>query len=1463
MNKKILFLLSSILVAFFSAYTQPVISCPGVNAGTDTTIASSVNGCVFLNAIPVSGFQPTTYNVGQIPYNPYPFNAGNPIIINMDDVMGPVTTLPFDFCFYGNNYNQAQASSNGYVSFNLFAPGSFSPWGIAAPVPDPNAPLNCIMGPWHDINPAFGGAVYAQLYGVAPCRVFVVSWENNAMFSCTGIFTTQQIAIYETTNIIEVYIQSKPLCTTWQNGASILAVHNSTGTQAVVPAGRNFPNQWAAVNEGWRWTPAGAPNYTTQWFEVGNPVAIATTDTVTVCPVACNNNYTAVTTYTNCNGTVVTVSDTVFVAGPVPNAFTNPTITDPLCNGGNNGSIVLNPTGLTLPLVFNWPGQLSTTATLSNLTAGTYNVIIEDSTGCVLNDAFVVNEPTPVSPNAVFTNALCFGAASGTATAVPSGGTPGYTYNWSGGGGTNATATGLAAGQYIVTVTDNHGCTGRDTVQIAQPTQVVASSTMIPVLCFGTATGSTSGTAVGGTPGYTYSWSPSGQNTATATNLAAGVHTVTATDANGCTSTSSVTVTQPSQLSALSTQTNVSCNGGSNGVATVITSGGTPGYVFNWSPIGGTGATATNLPAGNYTCTIIDARGCTITRSFVILQPQPATVNVFSTPEICAGSCNGTANAVSGGGTPPFTYAWSNGATAGALLNLCAGVYSVTVIDGQGCVASGTTTVTANPSPIANAGPDRSFCEGDGGVQLSGSASGGGGAPYYFTWTCNNPPCGLSCVSCANPIANPTDTTTYYLLVTDQNGCTSPLDSMVVNVLPKPIVNAGPDTAICGVPAPCVVLTPTITNGYGPYTYQWLPSAGLNNATILNPCARPDTSTIYALVVTDLSTGCTSDFTTTDTLATVEVTVNPVPVADAGPDRVICDGDTTQLQSTGTGAGPVYDFQWSPINGLSSYTAINPFAYPALTTQYSLVVYSNGCPSVADIATVYVTEIPTVDAGQDRDICAADSAFLDGYAAIANQVIPDSITSYVWSPAAGLSATDVPDVMASPAQTGYYYLTATTAAGCSNYDSVLVTLNPSPILDAGPNMTVCAGSGPWDVSGVITWYNSVNPSDQQNIIINWSPSQYIVGPHDVRNIQINPDHTMYFYFTVTYNTCSATDSLLVTVVSEISPIAVADTNVVCQGESVGLHVTGGLGGGTILWSPAASLDDATSADPIATPSTTTTYYVTMSEAGCFGTDSVTIQVIETPKVAFVNTFAEGCSPIEVNFTSLTSDGVLLTWDFGDDSPRENGSSVTHVFATPGTYPVMLWGTNIGGCTDSSDVPTIVTVHDTVVPAFHSDPNYPVELTLPGTEVHFTDDTPGATSWLWNFGTGFTSSAENPVYSFGTPGTYFVSLIVQNQFGCAGTVTHGPYIIKVPDIFIPNVFSPNGDGINDTYIVQYTGNQHFSFAVFDRWGVKQYTTTNKNAGWDGTNKGNEVVEGVYYYTLNIGDREFTGNITLVR
>lgn len=273
------------------------------------------------------------------------------------------------------------------------------------------------------------------------------------------------------------------------------------------------------------------------------------------------------------------------------------------------------------------------------------------------------------------------------------------------------------------------------------------------------------------------------------------------------------------------------------------------------------------------------------------------------------------------------------------------------------CLCISCHTSFAQTIPVADAGPDQSICEGQS-AQLTGSAT-SGTSPYYFTWWCDttNATYSIDSLFDDDPMVTPTATTQCYLQVVDQTGQISATDSVLITVNPVPVVDAGQDLSICPDSAPCVTLVPTITNAPGPYTYSWFPGPGLNDPSLLNPCARPVLTTTYALQVFS-SQGCTNGPPGTDSSAMVTVVVHPQPIADGGPDRDICAGDTTQLPGFGYGAGPLYDFQWSPGGGLSDPNTAAPLAYPTTTTAYTLTVWSNGCPSYADTVEVNVFPLP-------------------------------------------------------------------------------------------------------------------------------------------------------------------------------------------------------------------------------------------------------------------------------------------------------------------------------------------------------------------------------------------------------------------------------------------------------------------------------------------------------------------------
>jgi hypothetical protein len=187
-----------------------------------------------------------------------------------------------------------------------------------------------------------------------------------------------------------------------------------------------------------------------------------------------------------------------------------------------------------------------------------------------------------------------------------------------------------------------------------------------------------------------------------------------------------------------------------------------------------------------------------------------------------------------------------------------------------------------------------------------------------------------------------------------------------------------------------------------------------------SPFARPDTTTIYTAVVTS-SNGCSSALTTTDTLSSITVVVNPQPIAEAGPDIDACLGDSTVLQGLSYGAGPVYTYEWSPFTGLSDPTLPNPVASPPFTTQYILNTWSNGCPSIGDTMTLWVHTTPTPSAGNIVEICLGDSGQLDAFGA------GDSTAfyTYLWTPSASLDDATAENPLASPDTTTVYDLVVT------------------------------------------------------------------------------------------------------------------------------------------------------------------------------------------------------------------------------------------------------------------------------------------------------------------------------------------------------------------------------------------------------------------------------------------------------
>ncbi len=465
---------------------------------------------------------------------------------------------------------------------------------------------------------------------------------------------------------------------------------------------------------------------------------------------------------------------------------------------------------------------------------------------------------------------------------------------------------------------------------IGNPAVVTTSSFTSPS-CFGYSDGSATVTVTSGTAPYTYSWAPSGGTNATELGLPAGTYTCTVTDANGCTNATVVTVTEPAAITATTMQTNVSCNGGTNGDAMVMVSGGTPTYTYSWSPSGGNGAMATGLTAGSYTCDVTDANGCTTSATFNITEPsQPLMTAAANNGNVCPGDTAmliGTAM----GGTMNYTYNWMPGNMSGSVASdVPSGptTYTLLVTDANGCTDTSTTTVLVNTPPTVNLGPDTIVC---GGIILDAQNAGG-----TYLWSDNS----------TQQVLSVTVGGVYAVTVTDINGCSS-IDSVVVSMVTAPsggIISCSGGNDVC--PGDSINLLSVGESGNldwwvmlvaAPFWQQ----VGSGNPFNHVPPTLADTGTYQFMAIA--SNGMCPD----DTSNIITVTVHVPPVVLLS-DTAAC-GNSVILDAGNSGA----NYLWND-NSTQQQLSANA------SGMYSVVVTDQyGCVG-SDTANVTINQNPVV-----------------------------------------------------------------------------------------------------------------------------------------------------------------------------------------------------------------------------------------------------------------------------------------------------------------------------------------------------------------------------------------------------------------------------------------------------------------------------------------------------------------------
>jgi SdrD B-like domain/SprB repeat len=595
--------------------------------------------------------------------------------------------------------------------------------------------------------------------------------------------------------------------------------------------------------------------------------------------------------------------------------------TNVTCFGLNNGTATAIGTGGWAPYTYLWSTG-ATTSTITNLAPGTYSVTVTDIDLAFATATVTITQPNQLGVTTYGSSQICVTTPDGTATAVPFGGTPPYTYLWST-GASSAQVSGLAAGTYFVTVTDFRGCTavGSTNVDIFGNEGIWIGDSTVNVVCFGQNNGMAIAMPMSGTAPYTYAWS-NGGNTMKITNLAPGTYTVTVTDANGCFGTHIFNVTQPPALTVNKSATNALCT--NNGTATVMPGGGTPPYSVLWNN-GQSTFTITGLAPGSYSATVTDSKGCTQISGTVSVGGSNTTIGISFVSQIPAGcTIGGAATAAVANGSGNYTYLWSNGQTTAVATNLSVGNHTVTITDvTSGCSNSAVVNIPQATPIISTATVSTNATCATGG---SATASATGGiTPYSYTWsngqttqTATNLPAGVytvtvrdatNCVSTATATVGQTQGPSVTLNITSSAGCTTGGTANVV-----------------------------ATGGTAPYTYLW--SNGQTTVSATNLPAGP-----VRVTVTD-NNGCATIGTGT-MISTQAHTVSAQISVQA-----TCASGATATATPSGGVGP-FSFQWS--NGQTTATATNltPGSYTVTVTG------ANGCTAAIGL-TVAAPPVPSV-----------------------------------------------------------------------------------------------------------------------------------------------------------------------------------------------------------------------------------------------------------------------------------------------------------------------------------------------------------------------------------------------------------------------------------------------------------------------------------------------------------------------
>lgn len=1185
-------------------------------------------------------------------------------------------------------------------------------------------------------------------------------------------------------------------------------------------------------------------------------------------------------------------------------------VDDVTCFGFNDGAVSFSSNGGQAPFSYAIDSSsFQASNSFLSLAPSNYMAYIMDANGCLDSASFTINEPALLEVQIVSPgNVLCSGGTIDSLSASVNGGTNPYAYLWST-TETIPTITSISFGTYWVAVTDDNACTANDTVTISQPVPLFLSISADSALCGGQNTGLAQVDSIsGGVAPYTYSWvGPNGAvaGNTVASNLFAGIYTLTVTDANGCDISATTEVYEPSPVLISFVIDALACFGDTTACINTTVSGGVAPYAFSWS----NGAITPNLcglGAGSFILSTTDASGCTRIDTAVVVSPPALSLNIDSVNVSCKGLNNGSATVTVSGGTSPYFYAWddANNQNTPTASNLIAGTYQVIITDNNACTDTISTMVN-EPSDsllldlnsLSNA-----LCFGQNGtIDVTTT---GGTPPYIFEW-----------LDASNTVVgNAEDLNigagTYTLTVTDANTCTYSLSESISEpaalVLTLNANNISCNAANDG------TLAATIIGGTAPYTHSWSNgaitdsiftlSAGtycdtlvdangcqiVSCATIIEPAAislQIDSTDISCKDLNDgtaivTASGGTPGFTyswshsATETGAAVGM-LSPgtyqVVVTDASscqdsistsvsePDSlllsidnvvdVLCNGNSTgAISISTTGGTPAYAYTWT--NGAGS----NEDASNLAAGNYSLTVSdANNCSYTVTQTISEPSALAINLVGSNISCFGASTGSID--ATVSGGVLP---YTYSWSNTANTE--DIANLAA-----GSYALTVTDANNCSLTESITLTQPALVAIAFSMDAVNCFGGSDGSLTASVSvggtapfsYQWDANASNQAGATAsNLSAGTYSVEVSDA-------------------NGCSYTDSASVTQPNAPLSVQMDSTDITCAGYDNGIasvQVSGGTPGYTYLWNDAQA-----QTTPSASNLAPGLYSVLVTDANnCTITDNII--VVEPDSISVValadsaNCWGDATGSISIVASGGTTIGYLYSIDGGESF--QSDSSFFNLDA--GLYNEIIVQ-DVGSPDECFSQPIAALVEQ---PAYFALSIMPADTTLQLEEsvdlsllfaAPYDSSDVESVSW-YPFNGLDCSDCLNPTvltYENYTEYTATVYYLGDDNELCNQVSSTVIIVENNLELFIPNAFTPDGSSnMNDKFEIYGEGIEFSLMQIYNRWGEKIFESQQQNVSWDGYYKGVLQNPGVYTYYVEVqyldGKQvERKGSVTLLR